>query len=634
MKRIFALAGLVASAGLAVAVPPSGIMNYQGRLSDGGSNANGSYNLVFRFYSTAAGGTEICNTSKPATPVSGGVFTTALGPSVTDGPSTGVYTNLSDVFIAFPTLYVQVEVNGTPITPRSRIDAAPHAINADRANSLGDTSIVSGSTWTVEGLGSSLTIAGDSLDLQLGDSTADTTMLQGTLQMSPNTFAEIDQRIYFYNGGSATGESILWDDSDDRFELTNALALSGPITVGSVTAGSTEVFSRFGSGTPTSAGMNNVGDVYVTDDFECASTILVQGNMMFHSQEGEQDGVIFFREDGSDTGENFRWDDSVDRFVFSDGIHVQGNVTIEDPDGFSDIQSSGGITIRIDTDNNESGPNAGTFSLVANAAEIFGTPLLRMQSTDEANLELDSGVTTNAFDFAEAFRPVPGQMDMEPGDVVALAVGGENKEHVERSTQPGQAMLLGVVSTKPAFTCGMGISAVQNSDADLANLQEEMYYAGDQWGFNAVGGMLQARVKQEWRPIAMLGRVPCKVDTTYGIIRAGDRLTSSPTPGQAMKQAGPGMSLGIAMEDASAPGKILVLVRPMWYGGSSEDFGNLADTTKANVINASHNLAQPAPNSSRVAELEAETRDLKARLADLERLVTAQMQGNRVLTAR
>ncbi|MBX3380693.1 MAG: hypothetical protein KF805_11420, partial [Phycisphaeraceae bacterium] len=523
MKRIFALAGLVASAGLAVAVPPSGIMNYQGRLSDGGSNANGSYNLVFRFYSTAAGGTEICNTSKPATPVSGGVFTTALGPSVTDGPSTGVYTNLSDVFIAFPTLYVQVEVNGTPITPRSRIDAAPHAINADRANSLGDTSIVSGSTWTVEGLGSSLTIAGDSLDLQLGDSTADTTMLQGTLQMSPNTFAEIDQRIYFYNGGSATGESILWDDSDDRFELTNALALSGPITVGSVTAGSTEVFSRFGSGTPTSAGMNNVGDVYVTDDFECASTILVQGNMMFHSQEGEQDGVIFFREDGSDTGENFRWDDSVDRFVFSDGIHVQGNVTIEDPDGFSDIQSSGGITIRIDTDNNESGPNAGTFSLVANAAEIFGTPLLRMQSTDEANLELDSGVTTNAFDFAEAFRPVPGQMDMEPGDVVALAVGGENKEHVERSTQPGQAMLLGVVSTKPAFTCGMGISAVQNSDADLANLQEEMYYAGDQWGFNAVGGMLQARVKQEWRPIAMLGRVPCKVDTTYGIIRAGDR---------------------------------------------------------------------------------------------------------------
>ncbi|MBX3381823.1 MAG: hypothetical protein KF805_17145, partial [Phycisphaeraceae bacterium] len=111
-------------------------------------------------------------------------------------------------------------------------------------------------------------------------------------------------------------------------------------------------------------------------------------------------------------------------------------------------------------------------------------------------------------------------------------------------------------------------------------------------------------------------------------------LTSSPTPGHAMKQTGPGMSLGIAMEDASTPGKILVLVRPMWYGGSSEDFGNLADSSNANVNNASHVNGQPAPDSMRVAELETETRDLKARLADLERLVTAQMQGNRVLTAR
>lgn len=633
MIRRSAAALALAVAGFAVATPPSGVISYQGRLTDGGGNANGSYNLVFRFYSVPFGGVELCNTSKPGTTVAGGIFTTSLGPTVTDGPSGGVYTDLADVFKAISTVYVQVEVNGTPVLPRQRLESAPFAINADRANSLGDTTIVSGSVLTVAGTATSLTIAGDSLDLQLGDTNSDVTMLQGTLQMTPSSFSELDQRINFFNGGSATGESILWDDSDDRFELSDALAITGPLTVG--TATTNDIYSRIGTGVPVSAGMNSVNDLLVTDDIECLSSIIVSGNILMHANAAEGNSAIYFREDGSDTGENFRWDDSVDRFVVSDGFHIQGNLTIEDPDGFSDIQSSGGITIRIDTDNDESGGNAGTFSINANAAEIFGTPLLRLQSTDEANLELDNGVVTDAFDFAEAFRPAAGQDAMEPGDVVALAVGGKNSEHVELSTQAAQAMLLGVVSTKPAYTCGMGISAVQESDPALASLQEEMFNAGDRGAVETIGLMLGERMKQEWRPIAMLGRVPCKVDTKYGTIRAGDRLTSSPTRGHAMKQIGPGMSLGIAMEDASQPGKILILVRPMWYGGTSGEFGDmLGKTPGTNVINASHAASRPAAESSRVAELETETRDLKARLADLERLVTSQMQGNKVLTSR
>ncbi len=609
-------------------------MTYQGRLTDGGGNANGSYNLLFRFYSTSIGGIELANTSKPATTVTGGVFTVDLGAAITDGPSAGTYTNLADLLKDFPTVYVQTEVNATPVLPRTRLNAAPSAINADRANSLADTTIISGSMFTVAGTSTSLSIGGDSLDLQLGDTNSDVTMLQGTLNMTPASFAEIDQRINFYNGGSATGESILWDDSDDRFELSDGLSLTGPITIGSATLN--DAFNRIGAGTPVSAGMNGINDLLVTDDIECLSSVIVSGNILMHSNAPDGDSVIYFREGGSDTGENFRWDDSVNRFVVSDGFHIQGNLTIEDPDGFSDIQSSGGITIRIDTDNNESGMNAGTFSINANAAEIFGTPLLQIQSTDESNLLLDAGVTTNAFDFAEAFRPVSSQLEMESGDVVALAVGGENKEHVELTSQPGQAMLLGVVSTKPAFTCGMGISSIHESDPELATLQEQLFYGGDSWSVAVIDQMLQARVKQEWRPIAMLGRVPCKVDTKYGTIRAGDRLTSSPTAGHAMKQIGPGMSLGIAMEDAAMPGKILVLVRPMWYGGSAGEFGDMLGNAspRANVVNASHFAAEPAAESSRVAELEAETRDLKARLADLERLVTSQMQGNKVLTAR
>lgn len=627
---------MVAVAGLAMAAPPSGEITYQGRLSDNGGNANGSYDLVFRFFSVPFGGTEICNTSKPATTVTGGVFTTSLGAAVNDGPSGGVYTDLADVFKNFSTLYVQVEVNGTPVSPRTKLTAAPAAVNADRAHSLADVAVVNNSTWTVDGGASELTIAGNNLRLQLGDTTGDTTLLTGSLRLRNSSLGDNTQSIYFLDGGSETAESFSWDDSQGRFELTDQLAIAGPLSVGSL-IGALDVYNRFGSQASTSGAMNNIADVFVGGDIEVASNLISQGDIRLRSGLAEGDGVIYFREDASDTGEWFRWDDSQDKFAMSDALRIDGNLTIEDPDGVADIQSSGGITIRIDTDNNESGGNAGVLSVNANAADVFGTPLLRLQSTDEANLELDNGVTTDAFDFAEAFRPVPHQMDMEPGDVVALATGGANKEHVELTTQAGQSMLLGVVSTKPAFTCGMGVSAVQEADADLAAVQEQLFYAGDHKGVAMVGELLDVRMRQEWKPIAMLGRVPCKVDTQYGVIKAGDRVTSSPTKGHAMKQTGPGMSLGIAMEDANQPGKIMILVRPMWYGGSAEDFGNVADRVQnAAVINASHTgkAAETTQDAGRIAELEAETKDLKARLADLERFVTAQMQGNKVVSQR
>ena len=37
------------------------------------------------------------------------------------------------------------------------------------------------------------------------------------------------------------------------------------------------------------------------------------------------------------------------------------------------------------------------------------------------------------------------------------------------------------------------------------------------------------------KPIALLGKVYCKVDAQYAAIEVGDLLTTSPTPGHAMK---------------------------------------------------------------------------------------------------
>ncbi len=64
-------------------------------------------------------------------------------------------------------------------------------------------------------------------------------------------------------------------------------------------------------------------------------------------------------------------------------------------------------------------------------------------------------------------------------------------------------------------------------------------------------------------PVALTGRVYCRVDAAYGAVRPGDLLTTSPTTGHAMKVTDPqqaqGAILGKAMT-ALGGGKGLVLV--------------------------------------------------------------------------
>ncbi len=52
------------------------------------------------------------------------------------------------------------------------------------------------------------------------------------------------------------------------------------------------------------------------------------------------------------------------------------------------------------------------------------------------------------------------------------------------------------------------------------------------------------------QPIALLGKVYCKVDAQYGVIEVGDLLTTSPTPGHAMKCGDPVKSPGAVIGKA------------------------------------------------------------------------------------
>jgi hypothetical protein len=80
------------------------------------------------------------------------------------------------------------------------------------------------------------------------------------------------------------------------------------------------------------------------------------------------------------------------------------------------------------------------------------------------------------------------------------------------------------------------------------------------------GIVLDRRASRRRRvPIALMGKVYCKVDADYAPIAAGDLLTTSPSPGRAMKASDPELSLGAVIGKALRPlaagqGAIPVLV--------------------------------------------------------------------------
>ncbi len=194
-----------------------------------------------------------------------------------------------------------------------------------------------------------------------------------------------------------------------------------------------------------------------------------------------------------------------------------------------------------------------------------------------------------AYDVAENY-PTKDET-LVPAEVVSID-NTQSGPFVKRGN--ADESLLGVVSTAPAVLMG---------------------------GFN---GREYKEEKQV--AVALSGRVPVKISLENGPIKAGDYLTSSSTPGAAMRATKAGRVIGMALEDYgfdksqipnpksqsnpndqnpnnqnscsglencdlkienSLPeGKVAVFVNPHWYGGELTAGGALADADGEIIVAA------------------------------------------------
>jgi len=130
---VLAIALLALFAGNIVAAPLGTAFTYQGQLADGGSAANGVYDLKFTLFDTNSGGSAIAGPVTNATvAVSNGLFTVTLDFG-------------SGIFIGDARwLEVAVQTNGgsgfTTLTPRQQLTPAPYAFYAPSAGTANSAS--------------------------------------------------------------------------------------------------------------------------------------------------------------------------------------------------------------------------------------------------------------------------------------------------------------------------------------------------------------------------------------------------------------------------------------------------------------------------------------------------------------
>lgn len=140
-------------------------------------------------------------------------------------------------------------------------------------------------------------------------------------------------------------------------------------------------------------------------------------------------------------------------------------------------------------------------------------------------------------DLAEYF---PMQEGAEPGDIVSIS-------NAPNPTQDESAPYLGVKSQSSYDGNMLGIvSSIYEHEAPGEGLRKAEHY----------------------HLLALAGRVPVKVSTENGAIAIGDYLTSSSTPGVAMKATKAGQVIGMALEayEGADPGKVTVFIAPHWIG--------------------------------------------------------------------
>src|SRR5256884_2575957 len=219
---------------------------YQGRLTDGGTAANGNYDLQFVLFDSLSGGAQVGSTQTLNTvAVSNGVFTVSLDFGANSFPGANRFLEIS----ARPT-----GGSFTLLTPRQQVTSTPYAIRSANASSADTatnaTNATNASTATnatqLGGIAASQYVQTN--DSRLSDARTPTPGSSNYIQTNPSSAQNANFNISGNGtaGGTLSGNLV---NATTQFNLNGSRILSNP--------GFENLFAGAGAGPANTSGVRN-----------------------------------------------------------------------------------------------------------------------------------------------------------------------------------------------------------------------------------------------------------------------------------------------------------------------------------------------------------------------------------------
>lgn len=496
---------------------------YQGQLNDGDSPANGAYDFQFKLFDAASGGTQIGGTqSKDDLAVSGGLFTTDLDfgagafdgqarwleVAVRPGVSTGAYTTLA---------------------PRRALLASPYATYSSNTRGLNMSSTGNRLRMTSSNPGATDILVGNTAD----------------------GIAEIGLDA---SNGDFVGQDYAWIAQYDNLDLVLGNVGAERITI--------KPDGKVGIGTAEPGGHLNVASSNPN-----GALLLVSNPANGRAYIGMDASNGDFR------GLDYAWIAQYNNLDLVIGNAGAERVTVK-PDGKVGIGTANPAakldvrgTLLLDTDGD---PNiyGGTGDQELNRyLELLNSPGL----PSGMGLKAGGVLVAESYNYAN-----PGKNDLIVRGTVGIGtaspqatldIAGTTRTDVLQIDGGADLAEPFVIAGQPEPGLVVAIDPDHIGQLRIADKAYDRTVAGI---ISGAGGlqpgltMQQPEVVQgETHPVALTGRVYVWADASFGAIQPGDLLTTSATPGHAMRVGdyalAQGAILGKAMSKLEA-GKGLVLV--------------------------------------------------------------------------
>jgi hypothetical protein len=509
-KRIIA-SMLLFFGGLTLGSAQGTAFTYQGRLSENGALVNRTYDMIFRPYNVPTGGTQLAFPNLRTVSITNGLFTTTLdfGAGIFNGDP----------------LWLQIEIStngfgGTAATlaPRQPLTPAPYAIFAGTAGTVPSGAI--GSAQLANSINLGTTTNNGRLDVYRTAANTPAISLIGSSSQI-NAYGDDGLTKSRVEAASYGGRLTTWD------ELGNQTAMVGSATAA---GGVLQLFQANGN-----LGINLDGD-----------STGAGGGGQFGLRAPDGSTAVFLTGSSGAGNISVRNTNGSSRVVLNgQSTGGGGGLTLYDGSGTSTVeligaensttgsqltmrQGNGTNTIQLDAEFNAGG--GGRLQLLK--GDGTATITLRADATGEGKITTQVLQITGGSDLSEQFDIAAPKDELAPGRIVCI--DSEHSGRLVESTRAYDRTVAGVMSGAGGVKPGM-LMGQQGTTADGKH------------------------------PVALSGRVYCEADASNGPIHPGDLLTTSNTPGHAMKvtdyDKAHGAIIGKAMSSlGTGQGLVLVLV--------------------------------------------------------------------------